>query len=163
MSCLFSVKKKLIREFPGVDEVVIEVALRTVSTVNRWIKKQFDTYSCYALLYDKHSRHNNYFSIGYINADKNKWLVHERITWVTSVWMFPCSFATKYVYHIWKFLTSIEAQVVENTNTLLDLQNSTSDTCIHYLYYQITNMPFMKTGLTVVPCSLWIQLLSLHS
>ena len=29
---LFSVKKKLIREFPGVDEVVIEVALRTVST-----------------------------------------------------------------------------------------------------------------------------------
>lgn len=28
----FSVKKKLIREFPGVDEVVIEVALRTVST-----------------------------------------------------------------------------------------------------------------------------------
>lgn len=32
ISCLFSVKKKLIREFPGVDEVVIEVALRTVST-----------------------------------------------------------------------------------------------------------------------------------
>ena len=32
ISCLFSVKKKLIREFPGVDEVVIEVALRTVSS-----------------------------------------------------------------------------------------------------------------------------------
>ena len=32
ISCLFLVKKKLIREFPGVDEVVIEVALRTVST-----------------------------------------------------------------------------------------------------------------------------------
>lgn len=32
ISCFFLVKKKLIREFPGVDEVVIEVALRTVST-----------------------------------------------------------------------------------------------------------------------------------
>lgn len=32
ISCLFSVKKKLIREFPSVDVVVIEVALRTVST-----------------------------------------------------------------------------------------------------------------------------------
>ena len=32
ISRFFSVKKKLIREFPGVDEVVIDVALRTVST-----------------------------------------------------------------------------------------------------------------------------------
>lgn len=40
ISCLFSVKKKLIREFPGVDEVVIEVALRTVSTtVNPAVKQ----------------------------------------------------------------------------------------------------------------------------
>ena len=49
-------------------------------------------------------------------------------------------------------LWTVKTQVVENL-TVLDLQKSTSNTCILYLYYEIKNKHVLHvTGLIVVAC-----------